>query len=289
MSRATKIATNLQILKRLWNLERKNFGFSEDYEEAIGQIIDEVFNPLKTRGSLLRIQREMPSSKDFPAESIKDLESLEYVVTLPSIHEERITITPEGLAYLANSEMNISLGTLQNLISSLYRKHCFHQIRRLGKKETLKPKHVGVILFFLLNGSIGEEKAYIVENSGDKECVDRVVRAFLGGSEARVDQSYALEYYLVEAKRILGDVIHNVRPKYFLKWQDLDYIVESVAKTSIKDLDFSTHWNSLVHEYHRNLTYLRSRKNSYHTASWEMELANRFLGQHLSLKDYGEQ
>jgi len=275
----------------VWVTQKSSFHFSESYEESIKQLVEEIFKPLKTRSSLLKAQRKMPNAAEFSEESLKELEVTGYVFRIPSIYEDKITITPEGLAFLASRETGLALDNFNKVIFDLYRKHCYHQIRRLVKKETLKPKHIAILLFFLLNGSIGYDKAYVLGvNKEDRDCIERVVVAYL---ESRtniltVHENYSLDYYLVEAKRILGDVIYNDKPRYFLKREELSLILKAVQQATNHDSQFPTRWASLREEYRKNLTYLRSRNNSHYSASWALELDNLLLKTNNLAKDLGE-
>lgn len=222
----------------------------------------------------------MPSVFLFSEKDVEYLESNGYVVTLPDGHSEKVTITPEGLVFLISLENRIDKAQqIKRFVCSMYKQHCFHQIERLKKKETLKPKHVGVLLFFLLNKSIGRENTYRIDNYEDKVCIDRVVQSYRNGPTSEIGETYSLRYYLVEAKRILGDIIYNDYPNYYIKRDSTDYVIESIAKAAQKDSKFSLRWKWLKEAYQANITYIRTRHNSFYSASWELELERRIFAE----------
>jgi len=265
-------------------------GLSESKVKALEVIIDELFNPTKKRSSLLRLMKKMPFVKSFPEQVVERLESLGYVITLPDTFGKRVTITPEGIMILEQYRKDqISYEKLKDVIYNRYRKFCFHKIERLRKKEKLKSKHIAVLLFFLLNGSIGESKSYKARSYEDLSYLERIVRSYLSDKHVDAEDNYALKYFLVEAKRILGDVAFNKKPDYYLREETLDHVIESIRNDVKKDASFQKKWERFKNCYKENVTFLRTRGNSYYSTTWEMELDTRFLKEYLKdakLHDY---
>lgn len=262
-------------LRRIWERQILSMSIPDSRIHALEVLIGKVFNPAKKRSTLLKIAREMPYAKDFSENDIEILESYGYVVTVPTTLGKRVTVTPEGLISLEQHEKGISDFNLKEMVYQSYRKYCFHKIERLKKKEELKPKHIGVLLFFLLNGSIGQNKSYKVRSYEDLSYLEGIVRSYISDSY-EVRDNYALKYYLVEAKRILGDIAVNKKPNYYLREETLGYVLESIGKEVKRDKSFHKRWERLKNAYRENGTLLRMRGNSYYTTSWEMELDRLF-------------
>ena len=247
---------------------------------ALEIIIDRVFNPSKKRSSLLRLTRKMPYIKDFPKNDIDELEKQGHVVTLPTAFGDRVTITPEGIIFLESyKKYGSQLEKLKKVAYQSYKEHCFHKIKRLRKKEKLKTKHISILLFFLLNSSIGENKPYKISSYEDKSHLERIVRSYIYDKQFEVEDNYALSYYLVEAKRILGDIAFNKKPIYYLRKETLDYVLDSISMAVKNDSSFPERWRRLKKAYRESITFLRTRGNSYYTTSWEMELDKKFVKQ----------
>lgn len=253
-------------------------GLPESRARALEIIIDELFNPTKKRSSLLNLIKKAPFAEEFSKHDVERLETLGLVITLPDAFGKRVTITPEGIILLERLKKdNISYEELEKIAYNRYRNFCFHKIERLRKEEELKSKHIAVLLFFLLNGSIGEHNSYKVHSYEDYSNLERIVRSYLSDESVEIEDNYALKYYLVEAKRILGDIAFNKKPNYYLKEETLDYVIESVRKEVEKDRSFKQKWERFKNCYKDNITFLRTRGNSYYSTTWEMELDKKFL------------
>jgi hypothetical protein len=263
----------VQSLSTLLEKERRAFAFDVNREKVLNQLIERIFNPLRTRGTLLKELRIMPLATDFVKEHLIKLDKLGYVAVLPDGAIERVTITPEGLVALAYIQGNFKEShLLENQMNKRYSEFCHHQINRLKKKELLKPKHIAVLLFLLLNGSIGKNNAYKVSSNEDVFCIERIVQCFLTGSISNIEDAYSLRYYLVEAKRILGNVVYNRSPSYFIQENGEGLILQSIQRSIKKDPDFIEKWERLKASYQSNITYLRAKQNSFYSATREYEL-----------------
>jgi len=261
-------------------------GLSESVVEALEGMINELFNPTKKRSSLHGLIKKMPLAEKFSEQDVERLEILGYVITLPNVFGKRVTITPEGIMIIElYREGRVSYEKLKDISYDRYRRFCFHKIERLRKKEELKPKHIAVLLFFLLNGSIGESKSYKVHSYEDLSYLERIVRSYLSDKHVDVEDNYALKYFLVEAKRILGDIAFNKKPDYYLKEDTLDYVIESIRSEVKKDTSFKKKWEHIKNSYKENITFLRTRGNSYYSTTWEMELDTKFLTESEHVRD----
>ena len=268
----------VKTLHRIWNDQQRMMGLPRNRVIALRMVIEKIFNPSKKRSSLLQMTNSMPVVVDFPEEDVKNLERFGYVISIPTALGNRLTITPEGIIAIDVFEKDVcTVEALKGIAYDSYRKHCLHKINRLRRKEELLPKHAAVILFFLLNGSIGEGKAYQVRSYEDSLYLERIVRSYVTEEYAEVEENYALKYFLVEAKRILGNVAVNRKPYYYLREETLDYVLDSIHRHIKKDGVFRARWIRLKGKYKENITFLRMRRNSHYTTSWEMELDRRFL------------
>lgn len=266
----------VETLRQIWKSQKLSMNLLGSPAQALEVLIKKVFNPTKKRSSLLSITQKMPYAHDFAKNDVERLEYYGYIVTIPTASEKRVTITPEGLIGLERYQNKVSdYRILREVAYKNYREFCFHKIKRLRKEEKLKPKHIAVLLFFLLNGSIGPEKAYKVRSPDDSLYLEKIVGSFVSDNyEVRND--YALKYYLVEAKRILGDVAFNKKPCYYLKQKTIDYVLESIRKEVKVNPNFYIMWKRLKGAYRDNVTFLRTRENSHYTTRWEMELDGLF-------------
>lgn len=266
-----------ETLRQIWKSQKLSMDLPGSPIQALQVLITKVFNPTKKRSSLLSITQKMPYANDFTRNDVERLESYGYIVTIPTASEKKVTITPEGIIGLEQYQNELSdFRILQEVAYKKYREFSFHKIERLRKEEKLKPKHIAVLLFFLLNGSIGLSKAYQVRSPDDSSYLEKIVGSFIS-DDYEVSNDYTLKYYLVEAKRILGDVAFNKKPNYYLKEKTLDYVLNSIQKEVKGNRSFYLMWKRLKGAYRENVTFLRTRGNSYYTTKWEMELDRLFL------------
>jgi hypothetical protein len=270
--------TEIEILRKIWKNQKHMMNLPEDRGLALKMVIEEIFNPSRKRSSLLELTNRMPILNDFPKEDVKNLERQGYIISIPMALGNRLTITPEGIITIEGYGKDVQHGeNFEKIAYDSYRKHCFHKIERLRKKEDLKPKHIGILLFFLLNGSIGKKKSYQVRSYEDSLCLEKIVRSYMTDEHITIEDNYALKYFLVEAKRILGDIAFNRKPHYYLKEETLDYVLDSIRNQVKGDAAFKERWARLKREYKENITFLRMRKNSNYATSWEMELNRKLL------------
>ena len=270
--------TEIETLRKIWKNQKYMMNLPEDRGLALKMVLEEIFNPRRKRSSLLELTNRLPILNDFSKEDVKTLERQGYIISIHTALGNRLTITPEGIIAIEEYDTDAQLGeNFRKIAYDSYRKHCFHKIERLRKKEDLKPKHIGILLFFLLNGSIGKKKSYKVRSYEDSLCLEKIVRSYISEEYTEIEDNYALKYFLVEAKRILGDVAFNKKPYYYLKEKTLDYVLESIQNQANQDRAFKKRWNRLKRAYRENITFLRMRENSYYTTSWEMELDSKFL------------
>ena len=263
---------DFEILQIIIELIKKNLSYPDEPKSFILNLLEYFFNPTKKRSSLLKYMNKLPNLNLLNQFNIESLASNELILILPIGINKKILITPEGymkyIKFIINEdEYNI----LIKIINDTYKKYSYHKLYRFKKEEMLKDKHIAILLFFLLNRSIDENNAYIINEIYDEDIIEKIVNAYLM-KNTQIIEYYALTYYLVETKRILGDIAFNKKPKYYLKSKHIDYIILSIKKQTKYDTLFNKKWFNLKNEYKKNLTILRSKNNSHYSLSWEISL-----------------
>jgi len=269
----TKMYYNYELLPKEKNTlcviyeDQKNIlKLDEDYEKAILQLLELIFNPTKKRSTLLDTLGKLKNVENYPYTDI--LKEHNYIVVIPTGVNNKISITPEGIIYISNLT-NDEKNLLQQKVYDEYRNHTMHKLNLFYRKEALRRQHVAILLFLLLNNSISEDRAFIVQDISDKQYVEKIINPFLGKNENDIKSLYAFNYYLVEVKRILGNVVENKKNTYYLYEKSIPYIINSI-KDVLNNEDISVQdWIDFKRNYKNNIAYLRINKNSHYKKSWE--------------------
>lgn len=250
---------------------------SEDniYENQIDGLID-FYNPKKNPATRIKIIESLPSMSKILADEIIDKKQLldllqvSILYIVKRVNKEYLLLTPEGLIFyfaLLDSRKYDDIYRLNTKLIQNYEKYFLNKLREFifekfrllqTKKEgvVLDFKDMGILLFFLVNGSIDEEKAFTREDIRSERALNCVVHSFHVNKELTEEERINYRIRVLQSdvsllQNKIGYVVHNKESTYFLKSIDLPYIY-TILKETIKvknKKQLISRWKSFQKEY----------------------------------------
>lgn len=247
----------------------------DDYEKFINNLLD-FFNPKKNPVTLIKIIEKLPSKAKVLEDEIINEEEMEelyennIIYIINRTNKEHLLLTPEGLIFyfaLINSRNYDDIYRLNTFLIQNYEKYLLNNFRNFifkkfdlfqTKKEgvTLNFKDIGILLFFLVNGSIDKERAFTREELHSERAINCVVQAFFEDKEFDEEKRNKIRIRVLQSDISLlgpkiGYVIHNEKSTYFLRSKDLPLLLK-ILKENIKSRkkeEVISRWNFLLKEY----------------------------------------
>lgn len=271
------------LMKEYWDKVSELLKIPKEGEKIPkSQIINYIkfFDPKKTPSSRLKIIESLPTSEKVIENNPQLKEELELMtdvgIFFPIVrsYKEYLLLTPEGLAFffaLLESKKydniyrlnTLILQNFEKIIYSEFRIFLFDKFKQLNiqkdKEVSLGFKDIAIILFFLINGSIGETKAFTRDIKGTEKALNCIVHSFdknveLTG-ELRDDEEFVpiriLQSDLSLLQKKVGYPIYNEKSIYYIKENFADFLFK-ILKDTVKSkdkVDLKSRWEKLIKEY----------------------------------------
>ncbi|MEJ2248664.1 MAG: hypothetical protein P8Y97_03270 [Candidatus Lokiarchaeota archaeon] len=274
-----------KFLKDYWKLIERELGISEDINniEKLTKLL-EYYDPKRTPATRLKILEDLPNIQEIEEKYDDFKEDLEKMIELGilylinRINSKFLIITPEGLVFLfalEESKEYTDLYRLNTLIVEKYQKILFEKYREFvfEKFENLQilekeispftNKDIGILLFFLVNGSIGKEQAFTRDIKGSEKALNCIVRTFHKNieldEEKRNDETIVpiriLQSDLSTLQMKIGYAINNEESTYYIKESEASFIMDRLKETleekkqkRNKFLKEYNHWRPLLRQ-----------------------------------------
>lgn len=283
-----------KFLKDYWKLIERELGISEDINniEKLTKLL-EYYDPKRTPATRLKILEDLPNIQEIEEKYDDFKEDLEKMIELGilylinRINSKFLIITPEGLVFLfalEESKEYTDLYRLNTLIVEKYQKILFEKYREFvfEKFENLQilekeispftNKDIGILLFFLVNGSIGKEQAFTRDIKGSEKALNCIVRTFHKNieldEEKRNDETIVpiriLQSDLSTLQMKIGYAINNEESTYYIKESEASFIMDRLKETleekKQKKEELIIRWNKFLKEYNHWRPLLRQNK-----------------------------
>ena len=271
----------------MWNCVKELLKIKNNKEKNYDLQIKEYlsfFDPKKVPATRLKIVNKLPSrnmilSKNLIEEKeIEELNRYKIIDIIKRVNKYYLIITPEGLIFYfallesKNYDDIYRLNTLilqkyEKLLLNKFREFIFQKISFIQTKEdkiTLNNLDIGILLFFLVNGSIDQEKAFIRESMDLERALNTIVYSFYKNKEFSEEERTDIKIRVLQSDLSLlqskiGYIIHSEKKVFFLKSEDLTFIF-NVLKEGIKEKnkdDIISRWNFFLNEYNHWRPILR--------------------------------
>jgi hypothetical protein len=283
----------LMILRSIWEKEKNNLKLSADILKNLENIEKLFFNSLSKKSSLLINIQKLPTMNDFSiltASTIKILENNGLLIIFEN-DQKFLCLTLEGIiiSYLAikynnfiNENVEEEIQSYENLLYQKYRNNSILKLinikkNLLNRKKLLGKNQLSITLFLYINGSIGHNKAFNVKSPEIRLIADTIIRSFIQDDINNVKKDvYPFNWYLTTAKNIMGDVICNKYPNYYLYENKIDIIKNYIINSPKKIKNFKLKWNNFLNEYNKQRPILSRYNLSYYSLSNVLDLENKF-------------
>jgi len=263
---------------------------NNNYKLYIRELLN-FYDPKKNPATRIKIIEKLPikdkifENKIINEAALIELLEFEVIYLIKRTNNEHLLLTPEGLIFyfaLLKSKRYDDIYRLNTLLIQNYEKLLIQRFRDFifeklnlfqTKKEgtSLNYTDIGILLFFLVNGSIDKERAFTREDLRSERALNCVVQAFHRNKNfdeedrthcrIRVLQS---DISLLQSK--IGYVIHNEKSLYFLKSEDLSYLLK-VLKDNFKKKESEeiiSRWDAFLKEYDYWRPLLRQNNICYY-------------------------
>jgi len=244
----------------------------------------------------------MKEKFEFSDTFFKNLTDSQFCIEIQRERKVYLLLTPEGYSFFDILDLRKGSGKtkgpslklarkLQQQILQLLRAPVIERIEKLSKSVeeiNLNRKEIGTVLFFLLNGCIGEENEY---NTKPSQILRRIpnytIHAFTAGEGTKLNEDDRREvkirlfekdlFYFSNEKLFAG--IFNEESRSYIQENKLETIEEITFKsiqTQFKKFeDFKKHWDGFVEELLYFRSTLTETNNFHYTKSRELELLDR--------------
>ncbi len=291
-----------RILAGIWSSECERLHVSSDYKAGLVQLINTLFDPKKKLSAIAITIDSLPDTtaiiQDLNSLSptLEELEDQGFLRIIHTRTAKKVTITPEGLtlldlletAHYSENHYYLDPDILAQRLSQLlglYSQKISHHLVRLEKSQyaRINMAEVGLLLFFLVNGSIGEENACKNVDSETAQTIETIVRSFPGDSVAKRNELHWRGWYLTEANRKLGGVIVNQEPLYYLKPNAVSLVEDEVCSRVTKDANsyssFLNGWQRLIKAYQKGRSLLEKQAIGHYSQSRADSILRRIKNQ----------
>lgn len=287
-----------KILGNIWHLECERLHLSRGYETGLVELTDALFDPKKKLSAVaITVERLPDASSIFPdfqalPPTLEELEEQGFLRLVRTRKGKKLTLTPEGLvlldlletAHYSGSHCYINADLLAQRLSELlglYNGKLSYHLFRLEKSllDRINMAEVGLLLFFLINGSVGEENACRNVDPETAQTVETIVRSFAGDSMGKRTELHWRGWYLTEANRKLGGVIVNQEPIYYLKPSAVSLVEDEICARVTEDAKsysfFLNGWQRLIGAYQKGRSLLEKQSIGHYSQSRADSILNR--------------
>ncbi len=252
----------------------------EELDDVLVKFIKKTFDPKKAPQLRLKLIESLPTYhiliEKYPRleEDLNFMKTNEIFLPIRRSSEEYLLLTPEGAAFyiaLLNSKKYENIYRLNTLILERIEKKIYYEYRyflldkfkqfniQKEKDYSLGNKDIAILLFFLINGSIGKERAFTRAGKGSEKALNCIVHAFDKNLEftdelrndERVVPIRVLQSDLSLLQKKIGYPIYNEKSTYFIKKNFENFlfnVLQKVVKKKDKK-DLKSRWDKLLKEY----------------------------------------
>jgi len=303
----------INFLSYLWDETKNVLNIkATDYTEKLSELID-IFNPKRSPATRLRLVEKLPTmnkvfeSKKIVEEELNKLRDFKVLYIIERGSDEYLLLTPEGLVFmiaLQNSKKideyyrlnTVKLQDYEKVLQMQYRNFIFEKFENLQMSTIplISIKEIAILLFFMVNGSIGNDKAFVRTPTQLEKALNSIVQAFNKNmemnEESRNDNKIVpiriLQRDLSTLQKKIGYSIYNVKSTYFLKSKDISYL-KKVLKQSIekkREDNISSRWDFFIKEYEYWRPYFREKKVCFYNYKDVENLENEIMKRSFILK-----
>lgn len=269
----------LEYWERITNLLKISIKEENPQHQQLIEFI-EYFDPKKTPSSRLKVIEKLPTFNEIVEKYLQIEKEIELMIEIGIFfpitrsYTQFLLLTPEGLVFLfilLDSKKYDNIVRLNTLILQKYekfiylkfREFLFSKFERLSIKEDeeipLTFKDIAIIAFFLVNSSIGKDKAFTREIKGTEKALNCVVQAFDKNvklnDEQRNDENFVpirvLQSDLSILQKKIGYAIYNEKSIYYIKINFINFLYDILFKAiKTKDKsDLKSRWEHFLKEY----------------------------------------
>ena len=278
-----------RILGKIWDEECSNLNISSDFHRGLRLLVDRLFDPKKKLSSISSQVELLPDiSYLFPIlsddVSLEELQEKGFIRLIKTRESQKVTITAEGLIllnlfeyshisgghYYLNSEL---LSERLTELINVYNSILAAQLGRLESsyRQKLNNAEIGLLLFFIVNGSVGADKVCRNINENIAQTIEQIVRAYAATGKSKINEYNWRGWYLTEANRKLGAVIVNKEPIYYMKPEALfkveEAIISRVTNSNESFSCFIKGWKRLIEEYQKGRPILEKFRIAHFSQS----------------------
>ena len=272
-----------EFLCLIWNKFKKIILIKEvDYEnytEQLNTLID-FYDPKKNPATRLKAIEKLPSYDiinekiNISKDQFQNMLELKIIYEIKRTSNNHLLLTPEGFIFylaLINSKnyddiYRLNTFVIQNyekMLFEKYREYVFEKFENLQIEEdieiNLSNKEIAILLFFLINGSIGEENMFKRNSMEVEIAINCIVQAFNKNIEMNEETRYneeivpirILQRDLSTLQKKIRYAIYSEKSIYYLKVQEKDYVISSLRKVieNKERNEMIGRWNNLIKEY----------------------------------------
>ena len=294
-----------KILSFLWEKSKNYLDIREKEENEnyyqFNQYL-KYFNPKKVPSTRLSLIECLPNLEElltkFPnfKEELKNVLESQILLKIKRVNKNYLLLTPEGLIFIysiKNSKKydeNFRLNTFiiqkfEKLLLKGYREFIFEKFYNLQiteeKTPSLNNKDIGILLFFIINGSIGEENSFRREGKRTERSINCIVQAF--NKNIKFDDEKRMNDEIVPIRILQKDIsllqkkigysIHNENRIYYIKENSFQYILKRLKESFIEYQDESeinelkSRWEHFLREYNHWRPILRRHNMCFYDYS----------------------
>lgn len=275
-----------------------------DYEEQITLLLD-FFDPKKNPNTRIKVIEQLPSKARILEENIiyeEDIEELYnnnvlYIIERTNI--EYLLLTPEGLVFyiaIINSKRYDDVYRLNSLIIQNYEKFLLNNFRKFifkkfdlyqTKKEgiILNFKDIGIILFFLVNGSIDKDKSFTRDDINSEKALNCAIHAFFENEEFDEEKRSKVRIRILQSDISLlnskiGYIVYNEKSTYYLRSKDLPFLLKILKENikSKKKKEILSRWHFFLKEYEYWRPLLRQNNICFYDRFEVKKIEHEILG-----------
>lgn len=272
-----------EFLCSIWNKFKKIMSIEEvddnDYSEQLNKLID-FYDPKKNPATRLKFIEKLPSYDiinekiNINKDQYQNMLELKIIYEIKRTSSSHLLLTPEGLIFylaLINSKnyddvYRLNTFVVQNyekMLFEKYREFVFEKFENLQIEEdidvNLSNKEIAILLFFLVNGSIGEEKMFKRSSMEIEIAINCIVQAFNKNIELNEETRYneeivpirILQRDLSTLQKKIRYAIYSEKSIYYLKVQEIEYLISTLRRVleNKERNEMRGRWKNLIKEY----------------------------------------
>ena len=269
-----------EFLCSIWNKFQKVISIEEvkddNYSEQLNKLID-FYDPKKNPATRLKFVEKLPSYDiinegiNISKDQYQNMLELNIIYEIKRTSSSHLLLTPEGLIFylaLINYDNVYRLNTFvvqnfEKILFEKYREFVFEKFENLQIEEdieiNLSNKEIAILLFFLINGSIGEENLFKRSTMEVEIAINCIVQAFNNNIEMNEETRYneeivpirILQRDLSTLQKKIRYAIYSEKSIYYLKVKERDYVISTLRKVleNKERNEIIERWNNLIKEY----------------------------------------